>query len=292
MGNPNFGKKKNTELSIDNIDPKKTYRFQLVKSYEKVKPVDDKTGAVLANPYPPISWVDNEGVALDPSTGSMRRWRYVYGFPIWLDEQVNPKLEPTKEQLNNERNVIMFRNGFTEIKGSDTAKMQAMLLNDAFEGNENKVNDINPIFRLINPDADLAKIADGVDEAYEALKFANESSFELILPVALALGIDVTDAKNNEEKIKNHFKIFAKQNPSAFMKQVANPVNKIKYHIDKALTDSTIKAVDGSVTMVDTGTVMLSGVNTTGDVAYNIAVMCIDGDKNAVKLVDQLKNME
>lgn len=290
-GNPNFGKKTSKNLGIDNIDPKKTYKFQLVKTYERVKPVDDKTNTMLANPYPPISWVDNEGIALD-SDGNMRRWRYVYGFPIWLDEQVAPKLEPTIVQLRDERNVIMFRNGFLDVKGSDTAKVQALLLNDAYEGNENKVNDINPIFKLINPDADLAKMADGVDETYEALRFASESSLDVILPIASSLGIDVSNAKENEQKIKNQFKVIAGQNPSAFMKQVANPINKIKYRVSKGLTENVIKAVDGSIIMVDTGVVVLSGVNTAGDVAHNVAVLFTDGDKAAVKLLDQLKNME
>jgi hypothetical protein len=96
-GNPNFGKKK--EDKKESFDPSKLYLFKLMNSNETAKPRDDKSGEILDNPYPPVRFLSSEGLANDPETGRPRRWRYVQGFPIWLDEQISPNLEPSKSQI-------------------------------------------------------------------------------------------------------------------------------------------------------------------------------------------------
>ena len=282
-GNPNFGKKKEKDQAFEH---NKVYMFKLSNFNISAKPLDDKSGEILDNPYPPIRFISNEGIANDPETGKPRRWRYVEGFPIWLDEQISPNLEPSSAQINAEQNILMFRKGFLKIQG-DEAKLHALLLNDKYEGNDSPYKNVPKDYALIDEDGDMFKIASAIDAEYEAMKFANESTLDDILPVALALGIDVDAAP---DKIKAQFKIKAKTMPEAFMKQVLNPRNEIKSVIVNALKKNIISGNvrSNELVMVDSG-VTLVELDTKKDIAEEVTTMILLGESRANKLYEQLK---
>jgi hypothetical protein len=281
-GNPNFGKKK--EDKKESFDPSKLYLFKLMNSNETAKPRDDKSGEILDNPYPPVRFLSSEGLANDPETGRPRRWRYVQGFPIWLDEQISPNLEPSKSQIESESNLLQFDKGFLKIQG-DEAKLHALLLNNKYEGNDNPYRNVPKEFTLVDADEELFKLEADIDSAYEAMKFANEATIDDIIPVAMALGINVDDS---HEKIKAQFKIKAKTMPEAFMKQVLNPRNEIKAVIAKALKKNIIEGKDNQIVMVDTGVVILE-IDTKKDIVEELATLVLLEDNRAKKLYEQLK---
>lgn len=283
-GNPNFGRKKKE------IDVNRKYYFKLTQESETAKGKDATTGEIYGSPFPEIRFITNEGIAKCPETGQLRRWRYVYGFPIWLDQQISPNLEPSQLQLEDQRNVLIFRNGIMTVEGNDESKLKAMMLNDAYEGNENPVTNKPKIYTMIDEDAELFKLEDEIDESYEALKYANESSLSDILPVAFALGIDVSDAENRKEKIRAEFKVKAKSMPSAFMSQVVNPINAVKHAVDAAMKKGRLEVVDTKITNAETKVPYFS-VNPTGDVPEQVAKLVISGDEKATKLYESLKRL-
>lgn len=281
MGNPNFGKKKK-----EGVDSLKTYRFQLIKTHEKVKPRDRDTGEMLENPYPPIYIAANSGVAYDAETDQVRRWRYLYGYPsIWEDEQTNP--EPSPQQLAHERNDIIFRQGFLTVRGNDKAKIQALKVQDAFEGNENPLEDKPRIYRLLDENLELNKIRSSADAAYEAETEARNSSLEDMLPIASVFGIDVTNPEENADKIRTAFILRAKSDPQAFLKQVVNPRNTIVFKFRQAFQKNILSVVEGKVIMVDTQRVLFE-VNPDKDAAEQAASSVLAREDKAEKAYEQI----
>lgn len=284
IGNPNFGKKTKEKVGID----KNIYYFQLIKSYEREAPRDRDTGELTTNPYPVIFMLPNGGVALDSETGEYRRWRYVYGYDsIWEDEQIPT---PSKLQLEDQRNYIEFRKGLLKVVGTNKALLKALLVQDSFEGNEIPVENVPKLFRQVDETADLIKEGEDLDIEYKALKFANESDMSEMLPVAMALGIDVSNAEEDAPQIRIKFLKKAKENPKAFVRQTLDPRNKIKYIMTMALQKGIISGSvkEHELVMVDTG-VGLFPINSFKDISEQLTTMVMSNDDKATKLYEQLK---
>lgn len=261
----------------------KDARFKLINQYDLIKPKDADTGQIVDNPYPPIYIATNEGVAKD-AKGEYRQWRYLFGYKtIWVDEQTKPV--PTKNQINSEKNDIIFKGGFLRVKKDDTAKIQALMLNDAFEGNEDPVNDIPKVYELIDDTAAARKLRSLADVAFEAESEARSCSVEEMLPIAQLYGIDTTQ---DEDMIRTAFIFQAKQNPAKFLENVANPKFKVKYTVTEALKAGLISVTDNKIVYMESGKPLFE-VNGNGDVAEQIAIMVVKNDDVAVKLVEQLE---
>lgn len=291
-GNPNFGKKKTTSVESDawGIEPDKSYTFQLTQTHEKNKPRDKETGEMVGMPYPELFWLPNAGVALDRVTGQQRRWRYVYGYSsIWEDEQTPT---PSKQQIEDQRNFIEFKKGLLIIKGTNAPKIMALLVQDTYEGNENPIQQLPKTFKMVDATAELQSEGENIDLEFEALYFAQKSTLEEMLPVAMALGIDISNADDEEERelIRINFKKKAKENPKAFLKQVKNPRNEIKRIMTVALQRGIISssAKEGYLTVVESG-VNLFPINSAGDVPEELVHLVMSNDDKANKLYEQLK---
>ena len=287
IGNPNFGAKKKEPV----LDTRKRYVFVLTETHESAKGRDKDTNELSHNPYPPIYIVPNSGVAFDPETKQPRRWRYLHNYnSIWVDEQLTP--EPSKQDLESDRNSLIFRNGHLGVMGHEVAKMKALMVQDAYEGNENPLEHKPKIFRLINEDLELEKVESGIDAEYEALKIANEYKIEDLLPAAMVLGINVDNYEENQAKIRAQFKIKAKQMPRAILQNIANPKNEIKYIFTLALQKDIVSSskVDGKLVMVETNNPLLE-INSNGDVADQLATMVMSRDERATKVYESLKRL-
>jgi hypothetical protein len=90
--------------------------------------------------------------------------------------------------------------------------------------------------------------------------------------------------------IRIKFKKIAKLNPKAFVKQLNNPKNQIKYVMTKALQNNVISGSvkEHELTMVDTG-VALFPINSFKDIAEQLSVLVMSNDDKANKLYEQLK---
>lgn len=288
-GNPNFGastKKQPTKTS--DFDPNKRYQFQLTQTVENALPRDRDTGELVVNPYPPLFFIPSEGVAYDSAKDEVRRWRYVYGFnSIWVDEQTKP--EPTKGQLESERNMIMFREGSLWVNGKDKAKLQALMAQDIFEGNENPLEQKNKVYRLVDNSLVMKKARDVSDEAYNAEKAVREASYEALEPLAMVFGIDTSNVQDedDQEDVRTQIIVRAKAEPKAVLRELSNPINEIKFLVKGALDAGTLQVVENKL-QYDTGTPIFE-VKADGDVPEQVAKKVIAQDAIALKLYSQLQ---
>lgn len=294
-GNPNFGKAKNevtTEVTTSKKPKKGYYLFKLVESYEKLKPVDNVTGQIVDNPYPALYYVPNSGVAFNEKTGEIDRWRYLHGYAsIWESEQQNPV--PSTQRLNNVdgKNDLVLRQGFLKIKANEEAKMKALMIQDIYADNENKLNEVKPVYTLIDEDKVRLQVRMDADKAFEAESAARTATIAEMLPVAMILGIDVQYGADDEENIRTQFILRAKNNPTGFLKVFADPRNKIKYLVTLALNKGIISSFEDKLSMTDTG-VFVVGIKSDGDVAEQVATLAMSGNKAAKDLYENLKNMD
>lgn len=261
----------------------KDLRFKLIQDFDLIKPRDASTGMIVDNPYPPTRIIASQGVAKD-AKGEYRQWRYIFGYKsVWTDEQIKPV--PTSNQLNSEKNDIIFKNGYLNVKKADVALIQALMLNDAFDGNEDAVNDVPKVFELIDDNASARRLRSLADISFEAESEARTCSYEQMLPIAQLYGIDTTD---NEETIRTQFIFQAKQNPAKFLENVANPKFKIKFTVTEAIKKGLISVTDGKLVYMESGKPLFD-INGDGDVAEQIAKMVILNNDIAVKLIEQLE---
>lgn len=300
-GNPNFGKRRESEneetevmeleqgdfIDTFKIDPRKVYQFQLIKTYEKLKPVDSKTGKTVESLYPPYYLCPNEGVAL--YNGEMRRWRYLYGYPsIWVDEQMNP--EPTDEQIRDSRNDIIFEEGNLFVRGAEKTKIQALLIQDLCEDQKNQLYPVPHKFRLIKEGETLMKATEINDKAFEAELAARNASIDELLPVAMLFGINVDNHEKRGDQIKKEVILKARQLPDAFLTNFVSPKTNIRYVITKALNKNIISGASGMLVMVETGKALFP-INKNSDIAEQVATLVMGNDEQASLLYTQLKKV-
>lgn len=299
-GNPNWVKKTTEQDSGTmvaeqpqatkefKIDTKKVYHFQLIKTYERLKPVDSKSGGKIESLYPPYYLCPNEGVALDED-GEMRRWRYLYGYPsIWVDEQLSP--EPSDEQIRDSRNDLIFEEGNLFIRGTEKAKIKALLIQDLCDDQKNKLSTVNPIFRLIKDGERLSKATEVNDKAFEAESAARNASVDELLPIAMLFGINVDGHEKRGDYIKKEVILKARQLPDAFLANFVSPKTNIKYVITKALNKNIISGQTGTLTMVETDKALFP-IDKNADIAEQVAILVMSNDEQASLLYTQLKKV-
>ena len=269
------------------IDSQKVYHFQLTQRYDKLKPIDSKTGKTVDSVYPPYFLCPNEGVALHE--GEMRRWRFLYGYPsIWVDEQLNP--EPTEAQIRDQRNYIIFEEGNLFVRGTERAKIQALLIQDLCEDQKNPLFPTNHKFRMIKEGESLVKATEVNDKAFEAESAARNATIDELLPIAMLFGINVDKPEKRGEYIKKEVILKARQLPDAFLANFVSPKTNIKYVVTKALNMNIISGHTGTLTMVETGRALFS-VNKDSDIAEQVATLVMANDQEASTLYTQLKKV-
>jgi hypothetical protein len=315
-GNPNFGRKAATQQSTafaeqpsgQTIEPEQTedlnkiYIFQLLKTHERVKPRDGKTGEMVGSAYQPFYQVVNSGVAWDASyipmlpngqkkegvkAGAARRWRYLHNYPtIWVDEQVNP--EPTKTDLAAAENDIVFRNGVLMVKGYEKMKLQALMLNDGFQDCVRPLKNKPKEYILIEQEKIDKQVMADMDASFEAEKAARSATLDEMYAVGAVYGID---ASKSDDAFRKDFISKARANPRSFMREFVNPKNKVKYRVLAALADNVISdtVLPNAIVYVDSGVTLLE--TKTPDVAEEAAVMYMAGHDKAIKLFDRLERL-
>lgn len=264
--------------------------FKLIEEETLAKPVDKKTGETVGDPYPALYICPNEGVAVNPESGEVERWRYLHGYNrIWEKDQQNP--EPNKQRLMNfdGKNDLIFRTGKFKVMAKEEAKLQALLVQDIYDGIGDK--QLVPVpfkYTLIDASKEESKIRNAADEAFEAESLARKASVEEMLAVAMAFGIDVQNADMDEDSIKTKFILKAKSNPALFMKVYNDPRVKIKFLVTKGLSDGSIIVNEGVLS--HNGMPFLA-VRMDADIAEQVATQTIEGVEKAKQLYDTLKSL-
>lgn len=303
-GNPNFGKQK-TEIEVQQEvltdDLNKQYIFQLIKTHEKAKPKDED-GKLLGSAYQPFYGIVNSGLAWDPDyitpaetrkpkseqkKGATRRWRFLYNYPtIWVDEQIEP--EPTKEEIGDEKNDLIFRNGVLRVFGHETTKLQALQLNNAFQDCTRPLKNVVKEYVLLDQEKIDKETLQLLDDSFEAEKEARAASLNEMYAIAYYFGIDLT---KSDDAIRKAFISIARAKPSVFLREFVNPKNKYKYAVLEGIAENIISIglVPGKVCFVETGAVLFD-VNTT-DAGEEIASMAVANFTPAVNLVNKLRKM-
>lgn len=298
-GNPNFGKAKKTETEIieDEItkDLNRQYIFQLLQTHERAKPRDGKTGELVGSAYQPFWGAVNSGMAWDPNytpkgatkPGAQRRWRYLHTYPtIWVDEQIDP--EPTKEDLADPNNDIIFRQGVLRIFGHQKTKLQALMLNNGFKDCVRPLKNVVKDFELLDQDKIDKEVLQTLDDAFEAEKAAREATNDEMYATAYFFGIDLD---KSDEAIRKEFINKARSNPKVFNREFVNPKNRFKYTFLEALADNLISGTKnpGRLTYVETGAIMFD--LKTEDTAEELANMCMSNHEKSMNLYNKLEKM-
>lgn len=300
-GNPNFVKR-TAEPDIAGINNApnlhKEYIFQLIRTHEKQKPISAKMGDLggeILSPYQPFFAVVNSGLAWDATyvpregakPGASRRWRYLHGFPtIWVDEQIDP--EPTKEEIASNLNDIVFRNGILRVFEHEQTKLQAVMLNDAFEGCKRPLKNVPHQYRLLDQDKIDKEVLSQLDEQFEAEKAAREATPQEMYALAYFFGIDLAQT---DEAIRKHFITKARSNPIIFKREFVNPKNKYKYIFMTALGQNIISdtRVPGHVYLVEADRPVYD--LRTDSTIEELSAAVMGNDQKATDLYNQLRKM-
>ncbi len=287
-GNPNFGQAPKKQVSTKKWDPKKRYQFQLCNASVTAKPVDWKTGEYNDNPYPPLTMRPNSGVGINPETNEIEQWRYIFGYSsIWVKDQNKPV--PGKAQLENPKNFIEMSYGSIFVNGTNTALLDALTIDDEYEGVENPVNVIPPLYRLLDPEKEMKNDADKDEEAFQAESAARAATMEEMLPLAMHYGINIDSPERDATRIRYEFIKKSKQDPAGFNKNFTNPFVKYKYVATLALRDNIVTAdkVPGKMVYVETGKTYFDVKE--GDYAHQFASQVLQNQHEATLLYNLCK---
>jgi hypothetical protein len=288
----------------------KVYSFQLVHEFPKSwKPVDKKTGQSLNSPYPPVFSIPNEGIAFDEDyidedgnkAPRTREWRYIEGQPsIWSDEQVGlAGMDDKKiyDLLGQEHNQIEFKDGKLNVRGIEKLKLQALMVQDAFEGKKQQYRPKIRTYRLNNPDAIIADQMSQMDKEFYAQKLAYELSTEKMLEACFVMGINIDDQTDSGlKRIKLAFLQKARYdagNPKGldwFTGIVSSPVTHITYVFSQAFEQGILSATQqpGKLTWAKANTPVMD-ITTATNIVDQLVGRYIDGEEKVLKLLTEVE---
>lgn len=264
--------------------------FKLIEEQTTSKPVDKKTGEQVGDPYPAIYIAPNSGFAVNPESGEVEHWRYLHGYAsIWEKDQEKP--EPTKERLNNVdgKNDLMFRTGKIKVMAHETAKYDALTVQDIYDGiGDRQISPVPFKYTLVDPAKEQSKLRNAADEAFEAETLARKASTEEMLGVCMAFGIDVQNVDMDEDSIRTKFILKAKSEPKLFLRIYNDPRVRIKFLVTKAIAEGMITVMEG---VLSYNGVPALAVRMDADVAEQVATQVLEKVEKAEQLYQNLKSL-
>lgn len=291
------------------IEEDKVYEFELCDSYPNAKPVDKNNGKSITSPYPP-TWIEpNEGVSFDEEydngenkpKGRARAWRLIDGQPsIWVDEQ--PSLENLEKQqiyqlLGEAENQLHFKEGKLLVRGIEKLKIQALMIQDAFEGKRVQYRTKSRRYRLNNPDVDVSESLKASDLEFQAMKLAHEADEEDMIRGAYTLGINVDDrSASGMNKIRSQFIAKAKPDPANpkgiefFIKIMTSPITKITYIFSRGIAEGLISTSQqpGKLTWAHMNTAILD-IDPKMNPVNQLTALAVNNNAKVLDLFDELE---
>ena len=228
--------------------PVSYYEYELVEKFQ-VNIVGSKL------PFPENYMIKNFDVVYDPVTKTERNIRYLEGVStIWVDEQ-----EHLSEQKKKQRPEIRFVNGRLRVPVQKTALNDFLSKTNMNKANPHRLPESRAIFTLIDNEAIEEKNFKKLESEMNATELAKTTSYEIMLPHAKYLGINVIDENRDyipERSLRIRYYDAAKRNPDLFLKSFNNPLILAKFVIDRAIEAGLINLtqIKGQAIWSDTQT--------------------------------------
>lgn len=221
------------------------YKFQQVGNFPK-----DSNGVVR---YPTLSLSNSQSV-YDKKTGSTRQARVLNGVAtIWQDEQ-DKIPEKTAQRLAPD---LKFVDGMLRVPAMKKNIVDFLMLCSDFEGCENPTANRKIRYRLLDTEADEAKIL--------AMKMKQKNAIDLAWKASVAdmkvhfqyLGGSLTNdygEKKSDDGIRTEYVKIAEDMSRVplFLKTVNNPIVKMHMLVQQAFKSTQIIMVDGQILWADT----------------------------------------
>ena len=206
---------------------KQWYEYELVDKFQ-VNTINSSRP-----PFPENYLIKNTDVIFDHVTGTEREVRYLEGVnTIWVDEQ--EKLSDSKKR---QRPEIRFVWGRLRVPAQKTALIHFLEVTNMNKGNKHRLPESRAIFKLIDEEAIEQANYKKFENEMNATELAKSAHYDVMLPHAKYLGINVKDREGNflsEIALKPLYYNMANKMPDLFLKTYNNPTVLSKFIVDRA----------------------------------------------------------
>jgi hypothetical protein len=205
----------------------KEYIFQLVQKFY--------TSNSKYPPYPENFFLRNTDVIFDENTGTERNIRYLEGVStIFEDEQEH--LSDTKK---SQRPQIRFSYGILRVPNNKTSLLQFLLSSNMYDKKKSRMDSVLPVYTLLNFEEQEKDEIKKAETRMEAMKLAMDAPIEVMIPHAQFLGISFKNRFNEDrgdKAIRVDYLNSADKNPQTFINSYNNPLVKVQYLVNKAMS--------------------------------------------------------
>ncbi len=190
-------------------------------------------------PFPENYIIKNTDVIFDHVTGTEREIRYLEGVnTIWVDEQ--EKLSDSKKK---QRPELRFVWGKMRVPAQKTALVHFLNVSNMNKANPHRMPESRAIFKLIDEDAIEQANYKKFESEMNATELAKTAPYDIMLPHAKFLGINVKDKEGNfvsEIALRPLYYNIANKMADTFIKTYNNPSVLSKFIVDRAVERNII----------------------------------------------------
>jgi hypothetical protein len=248
---------------------KQWYEYELTEKFQV------NTVGSSKPPFPENYLIKNTDVVFDHVTGTEREVRYLEGVnTIWVDEQTN-----LSENKTRQRPEIRFVYGRLRVPAQKTALNHFLQVTNMNKGNPHKLPESRGIFKLIDEEAIEKANYKKFEAEMNATELAKTAPYDIMLPHAKYLGINVKDKENNfvsELALRPLYYNIANKMADTFIKTYNNPSVLSKFIIDRAVEKNIINLthVKGQAVWSDTK-VFIAQIPDNKNAAEFLADFCL-----------------
>lgn len=210
---------------------KQWYEYELTEKFQ----VPGSTRPPFAENY----IIRNTDVIFDHITGTEREIRYLEGVnTIWVDEQ-----EKLSDFKKNQKPEIRFVWGRLRVPAQKTALIHFLSVTNMNKGNKHRLPDSRAIFKLIDEEAIEQANFKKFENEMNATELAKTAPYDIMLPHAKFLGINVKDKEGNfvsEIALRPLYYNIANKMADTFIKTYNNPSVLSKFIVDRAVERNII----------------------------------------------------
>lgn len=190
-------------------------------------------------PFPENYLIKNTDVIYDHISGTEREIRYLEGVnTIWVDEQ-----EKLSESKKKQRPELRFVWGKMRVPAQKTALIHFLNVSNMNKANPNRMPESRAIFKLVDEEAIEQANYKKFESEMNATELAKTAPYDIMLPHAKYLGINVKDKEGNfisEIALRPLYYNIANKMADTFIKTYSNPTVLSKFIIDRAVEKNII----------------------------------------------------
>ena len=190
-------------------------------------------------PFPENFLIRNTDVIFDAVTGTEREIRYLEGVnTIWVDEQ-----EKLSDNKKKQRPELRFVWGKMRVPAQKTALIHFLNVTNMNKANPHRLPESRAIFKLVDDEAIEQANYKKFESEMNATELAKAAPYDIMLPHAKFLGINVKDKEGNfvsEIALRPLYYNIANKMADTFIKTYNNPSVLSKFIIDRAVERNII----------------------------------------------------